>query len=98
MNRVGKFNDANDVPWPLRPACGQNVASARKIALPSIGWRRSWKLKWRRKSPGKLRDSNDTHELLARPRRTIHVASPLSTAELPDDTTDVTALLFWWRM
>src|SRR5262245_9389079 len=98
MKRVGKLNDANEVPCPLRPACGQNVASARKIAEPSIGWRTSWKLKWRRKSPGKLRDSNETHELLARPRRTIQVLSPLSTAELPDVITEVTALLFWWRM
>src|SRR5919197_5138764 len=98
MNLVGKLKDANEVPVPLRPACGQKVASARNSAVPSIGCRRSWKFWCRRKSPGKLRDSNDTHELLARPRRTIQVASFLSRVELLEVTTEVTALLLWWRM
>jgi hypothetical protein len=98
MNLVGKLNEANEVPVPLRPACGQNVASARNSALPSIGCRRSWKFWWRRKSPGKLRDSKDTHEALARPRRTIQLPSFLSSAELAELITDVTTLLFWWRM
>src|SRR6185369_564066 len=98
MNRVGKFSDANEVPVPLRPACGQNVASCRNSALPSIGCLNNWKFWCRRKSPGKLRDSNDTHELLARPRRTIQEPSALSNVELPDEMTEVTALPFWWRM
>ncbi len=98
MNLVGKLNDANEVPVPLLPACGQNVASARNSGVPSIGCRKSWKFECRRKSPGKFLDSNDTHELFARPRRTIQLASFLSSAELVGVITDVTALLFWWRM
>src|SRR4051812_1896261 len=80
------------------PACGQNVASARNNAEPSIGCLRSWKFWCRRKSPGKFLDSNDTHALPARPRRTIQVESPLSVAELLDEITEVTALLFWCLM
>ena len=36
--------------------------------------------------------------LLARPGRTIHVPSFLSSAELPDEITEVTALSFWCRI
>src|SRR5262245_1588176 len=90
-NRVGKLDAENDVPEPELPGCGQNVASARNRAVPSMGWRSSRKFWCRRKSPGKLRDSKDTHALLARPRRTIQVPSFLSRAGLAAEITEVTA-------
>jgi hypothetical protein len=36
-NLVGKFTDWNEVPEPLLPATGQNVASLLKTTLPSCG-------------------------------------------------------------
>ncbi len=45
-----------------------------------------------------LRDSNDTHELLPRPARTIQDAFALSVAELLDETTWVEAVAPEWEM
>src|SRR5689334_3116051 len=98
MYRVGKLNERNEVPVPLLPLSGQNVASWRNVDVPSIGSRRSAKLKCRRKKPGNPRASNDTHELLASPRRTMNVASVLSNVELLDEITEVTPRKFWCRM
>ena len=45
---VGKFFDWNDVPCPLLPAFGQNVASCAKVGLPSFGCRCATNAKCRR--------------------------------------------------
>src|SRR5690348_7912144 len=88
-----KFTDWNDQPEPLFPTTGQKVASCENSELPSLGCRNSWKFWCRRKLPDALADSNEMHELLARPARTIQVASALSVAELLDVTAAMTTLV-----
>ena len=73
------------MPWPLLPVCGQKVASAANSALSVVGVQVQLEvLVAQVAARGCCADSNDTQELLARPARTIQVASPLSVAELDE--------------
>src|SRR5580700_6017483 len=97
MYFVGYFTEWNEFPFPSFPGCGQNVASDRFRAVPSKGCTRRARFCCRKKSPGLFLDSKETHELSARPRRTIQVASPLSCSALLAVIGAMTAAPFWLR-